>query len=99
MTYEFRDARDEDSFLGKTLLGTIEYGNFNCLDRICAALPPPKKQFDGARRLLPREKLYQCQAWTRDALQALENGGVLKGLHGVAWQGIHEGKGIETWSI
>jgi hypothetical protein len=99
MTYEFRDAREEDSFLGKTLLGTVEENDFNCIDRICASLPAPKKQFNGPKRLFPREKLYRCQAWTRDALQALEDERVLRNLHGALWQGIHEGRRTETWSI
>lgn len=99
MTYEFRDAREEDSFLGKTLLGTVEGSDFNCIDRICAALPAPKKQFNGPKRLFPREKLYKCQAWTRDALQALEDEGILRNPHGIPWQGIYEGRRTETWSV
>lgn len=99
MTYEFRQAKDEDFYLGKTLLGTVDADDFNCIDRICSALPPPKKQFNGPKRLYPREKLYKCQAWTRDVLRALEAEGVLKSVHGVAWQEIHEGRRAETWSI
>lgn len=99
MEYEFRRANDEDFFLGKTLLGTVDADDFNCIDRICAALPPPKKQFHGPKRLYPREKLYKCQAWTRDALRALEGEGVLRSPHGVPWQEIHEGRRTDTWSI
>ncbi|KAK4043898.1 hypothetical protein C8A01DRAFT_31996 [Parachaetomium inaequale] len=99
MTYEFRDARDEDFFLGKTLLGTVDADDFNCIDRVCAALPPPKKQFHGPKRLYPREKLYKCQAWTRDALRALAAEGVLRNPYGVPWQDIHEGRRTGTWSI
>jgi hypothetical protein len=99
MTYEFRDVREEDVFLGKTLLGTVDADDFNCIDRICAALPPPKQQFHGPKRMYPREKLYKCQAWTRDALRALAAEGILKDPHGVPWQDIHEGRRTETWSI
>jgi hypothetical protein len=99
MEYEFRYANDEDFFLGKTLFGTVDAADFNCIDRVCSALPPPKKQFHGPKRLYPREKLYKCQAWTRDALRALEVGGVLQSPHGVSWQEIHEGRRADTWSI
>jgi hypothetical protein len=97
--YEFRDAREDDFSLGKTLLGTVDADDFNCIDRVCSALPPPKKQFHGLKRLYPREKLYKCLAWTRDALRALEAEGTLRSLHGMPWHEIHEGRRTETWSI
>lgn len=99
MTYEFREAREEDFCLGKTLLGMVDADDFNCIDRVCSSLPPPKKQFHGPKRLFPREKLYKCQAWTRDALRLLEAEGVLRNPYGVPWQIIHEGRRTETWSI
>jgi hypothetical protein len=99
MTYEFRDARKDDFCLGKTFLGTVDADNFNCIDRVCSALPPPKKQFHGPKRLYPREKLYKCQAWTRDALRALEAEGVLRNPYWMSWHEIHEGRRTETWSI
>ncbi|KAK3896913.1 hypothetical protein C8A05DRAFT_20222 [Staphylotrichum tortipilum] len=99
MEYEFREARDEDSYLGKTLLGTVDTDDFNCIDRVCSSLPPPKKQFNGPKRLYPREKLYKCQAWTRDVLGKLEAEGILRCPHGFPWQDIHEGRRTETWSI
>jgi len=99
MTYEFREAREEDFCLGQTLLGMVDADDFNCIDRVCSSLPPPKKQFHGPKRLFPRERLYKCQAWTRDALRALEAEGILRNAHGVSWQSIHEGRRTETWSI
>ncbi|KAK4235102.1 hypothetical protein C8A03DRAFT_18100 [Achaetomium macrosporum] len=99
MTYEFRGAREDDFMLGKTLLGSVDADNFNCIDRICSSVPPPKKQFHGPKRLYPREKLYKCQAWTRDALGALETEGILRNPHGIPWQEIHEGRRTDTWSI
>ncbi|KAL2126617.1 hypothetical protein VTI74DRAFT_529 [Chaetomium olivicolor] len=88
MTYEFREAREDDYMLGKTLVGAVDADDFNCIGRICSALSPPKKQFDGPKRLYPKERLYKCQAWTRDALRALETEGILKNPHGVPWQDI-----------
>lgn len=99
MEYEFRHASDEDFFLGRTLLGTVDADDFNCIDRICSSVPPPKKQFHGPKRLYPREKLYKCQAWTQDALCALEAGGVLRCPYGVSWQELHEGRRTDAWSI
>ena len=99
MEYEFREARAEDFYLGKTLLGTVDADDFNCVDRVCSSLPPPKKQFNGPKRLYPREKLYKCQAWTRDVLGKFEAEGVLKCPHAVPWREIHEGRRTETWSI
>jgi len=99
MTYEFREARPEDSYLGKTLLGTVDADDFNCIDRVCLSTPAPKKQFNGPKRLYPREKLYKCQAWTRDVLGKLEAERVLRSLHGVSWRGIHETRRTETWSV
>ncbi len=99
MEYEFREARPEDSYLGKTLLGTVDADDFNCIDRVCSLIPAPKKQFNGPKRLYPREKLYKCQAWTRDALEKLEAEGILRSPHGVAWQEIREARRTNTWCL
>lgn len=45
---------------------------------LCSHVPPPKKQFEGARRLFPQEPIRRCQEWTAEAIQSLVEAGVLK---------------------
>jgi hypothetical protein len=37
----------------------------------------PKKQFQGAKKLFPREKLRRCQEWVDEAVGLLRKRGVL----------------------
>ena len=66
------------TFVEKWFLGQASVGDFSGLVEVCEALPPPKKQFDGPRRLFPGEPLRRCQEWTTDAIQALRIQGVLR---------------------
>ncbi|EGD86028.1 hypothetical protein H112_06951 [Trichophyton rubrum D6] len=44
---------------------------------ICEGIPPPRKQFEGAKRLYPKEPIRRCQEWTAEAIQALKEAQVL----------------------
>lgn len=81
MTYEVKQDRkieDSDAYIARLFLGWIDPKNYSLVDEICRRIPPPKKQFHGPQRLYPREPLRRCQEWTQEAIQALENGGVLR---------------------
>ncbi|CAJ2512769.1 Uu.00g008880.m01.CDS01 [Anthostomella pinea] len=78
MTYDHRPAREDDINLGQTLLGLVSAFNFERVDQICREIPVPKKQFNGHKRLYPREPLRRCQEWTKEALEALTREGVLE---------------------
>ncbi len=81
MTYESRDEeKPEDSvtFISKTPIGKISAPEFLRIDAICRRLPPPPKQFNGPKRINSRVPLRRCQEWVREAIQALQNEGVLK---------------------
>lgn len=84
MLYEQKYGVDADvsvDGLGKgSAIGTVSKADFDSgrVEEICRAVPVPKKQFDGPKRLYPKEPLYKCQEWTRDAVQALKAAGVLQ---------------------
>lgn len=60
-------------FCGKEKLGVVaEYGR---VLEVCESVPVPKKQFQGARRLYPREPLRRCQEWVAEAVDALKGEG------------------------
>ncbi|KAI1880281.1 hypothetical protein JX265_001902 [Neoarthrinium moseri] len=80
MAYEHRPAREDDISLGRRLLGTVEHSDLERFELICQGVPPPRKQFDGPRRMYPREPLRRCQEWVKDALDALRTEGVLQEL-------------------
>lgn len=80
MTYEVKPGqKPEESvdFVSKSYLGWVDATDYDRVNDICRSIPPPAKQFEGSKRLNPREPLRRCQEWTREAAQALEAGGVL----------------------
>ncbi|ATY62503.1 hypothetical protein A9K55_009228 [Cordyceps militaris] len=64
-------------FLRKEYLGWVSTQDLHRVERVCAAVPPPKKQFEGPKRLYPGEPLRRCQEWTREAVDALAAAGIL----------------------
>lgn len=45
--------------------------------RVCESVEVPKKQFEGARRLVGMGELRRCQEWTVEVVEGLRRGGVL----------------------
>ncbi|OAA52878.1 hypothetical protein ISF_09261 [Cordyceps fumosorosea ARSEF 2679] len=80
MTFEVKTRHQPESspeFLRREYLGWVAAADLPRVRAVCEAVPPPKKQFDGARRLFPGEPLRRCQEWTREAVDALAAAGVL----------------------
>lgn len=66
-------GKPEDSpvFADKKLLGAVSESDYPRFITVCKSIPVPKKQFDGAKRLYPKEPLRCCQEWSAEAIQAL----------------------------
>jgi hypothetical protein len=82
MNYEIRpDGKPElaAEFVGKLHLGWVANADVAQIDSVCAAIPPPKKQFDGRKRLSPGEPLRRCGGWLKEAALALQSLGVIQG--------------------
>jgi hypothetical protein len=71
--------RPEDSvtFIEKSYIGTVDEGSLGRISNVLENIPPPSKQFDGAKRINPTEPLRRCQEWTNEAIQALKDEGIL----------------------
>jgi hypothetical protein len=81
MKYECKAGKKPEtsaSFSSKTYLGVIAVTDWNRIGEVCSGIPPPKKQFQGAKRLFPKEPLRRCQDWTQEAIQALTGASVLQ---------------------
>lgn len=81
MRFEMKAAKrpeDSASFVNKTFLGWVVADNYQHIEGICRGIPPPKKQFNGAKKLYPKEPLRRCQEWTNETIQALTASGVLQ---------------------
>lgn len=65
------------AFFSKEKLGTVTQDNYPRVLEICKEIPPPKKQFQGPKRLYPGEPLRRCQEWADEAVQALADAKVL----------------------
>ncbi|EPE27099.1 hypothetical protein GLAREA_03013 [Glarea lozoyensis ATCC 20868] len=68
-----KKPEDSLSFVDKTLVGTVTKENYPKIATICATIPPPHKQFIGAKRINPKVPFRTCQEWNADALKALKN--------------------------
>lgn len=73
-------SKPEESpvFADKKLLGTVSESGYARFLPVCQTIPVPKKQFDGPKRLYPKEPLRCCQEWAAEAIQALTEEGVLQ---------------------
>jgi hypothetical protein len=71
--------RPEDSaaFIEKSYIGTVDEGSICRISQVLENIPPPSKQFNGAKRINPTEPLRRCQEWTNEAIQALKDEGIL----------------------
>ncbi|PGH00010.1 hypothetical protein AJ80_09247 [Polytolypa hystricis UAMH7299] len=62
----------DPTFSGKSLIGTVLISDYErSFKNICFSVEPPKKQFDGPRRLYPHQPIRRCQEWTVETIQAL----------------------------
>ena len=86
MLFEHRPAEEPDQwpmFAGKTHRGVVLEADYPTrFISVCESVPPPKKQFEGARRLYPKEPLRRCGEWAHEAVRALIDAGVLKAVEG-----------------
>ncbi|KAF3913086.1 hypothetical protein AA313_de0200582 [Arthrobotrys entomopaga] len=48
-------------------------GSMQNVMEICEAVPAPKKQFQGPKRLYPREPLRACQEWAAEVVKILRD--------------------------
>jgi len=81
MDYEAKQGRkpeESHTFVSKSSLGWVDAGAIGRINEVCVSILPPKKQFDGPKRLYPGETLRRCQEWTHEAVQALGSSGVLQ---------------------
>ena len=80
MVYELKTGeKPEDSitFITKSYIGTTSEEDFDRIGSVLWAIPPPAKQFNGPRRIDPSLPLRRCQEWTKEAIQALKEQGIL----------------------
>lgn len=81
MRYESKSAKkpeDSHSFVSKEYLGTVSAANYSSIGTVCSSNPPPKKQFNGPKRLYPSEPLRRCQEWTAETIRELQSKGIIE---------------------
>lgn len=85
MVFEEKDLKFPDfsySYENMMLLGAVDKADIDQFRQVCLSIPPPKKQFEGPKRLYPKEALRHCQQWVAEAIDALKGQGVLKASQG-----------------
>ncbi|KAH7303325.1 hypothetical protein B0I35DRAFT_321439, partial [Stachybotrys elegans] len=81
MSFETRYPEKPESsptFLSRRLLGWVQESSLEKIEQICRSNPAPAKQFDGPRRIDPRQPLRRCQEWTKETIELLRSQGVLE---------------------
>ena len=73
-----KKPEESGTYQSKVVIGKVATADFARIKPTCESIPPPKKQFEGPRRLYPNEPLRRCQEWTQEAINALVNAGILK---------------------
>ncbi|KAL4917978.1 hypothetical protein BDW62DRAFT_74171 [Aspergillus aurantiobrunneus] len=70
---------DEPVFLSKARIGVVRVDDYHSgrFLGICEEIEVPKKQFQGPKRLYPKEKLRRCQEWANDGVSLLVERGIL----------------------
>ncbi|OAP59188.1 hypothetical protein AYL99_06486 [Fonsecaea erecta] len=61
-------------------LGRVSQDKFAEVEGVCRTVPPPAKQFEKNKLLVPKDQLRHCQHWTEEAIAALKAGQVLEPL-------------------
>lgn len=73
------------SFQKRMCVGQVAAADLPKVQQICASIPPPAKQYDGPKLLVPKEKVRRCGEWTKEAVAALKAAKVVVGQSG-AWE-------------
>lgn len=73
-----KKPEESGTYQNKITIGTVATADFARIKPTCESIPAPKKQFEGPRRLYPKEPLRRCQEWTQEAIDALVKAGILK---------------------
>lgn len=73
-----KKPEESGTYQSKIAIGTVATADFARIKPTCESIPAPKKQFEGPRRLHPKEPLRRCQEWTQEAIDALVKAGILK---------------------
>lgn len=74
MVYEAKTTEEPGKspvFAEKKRIGSVSKDDYPRFIAVCQSIPVPKKQFEGARRLYPKEPLRRCQEWAREAIDHL----------------------------
>ena len=59
-------------------IGWVLQSDMDEFEEICRTIPPPAKQFEGAKALVPRSQQRNCQTWVAEAIDALRNANILQ---------------------
>ncbi|KAL4883042.1 hypothetical protein BJY04DRAFT_216755 [Aspergillus karnatakaensis] len=83
MTFNHRPCivpEDEPVFQSKDRIGIVTMEDYESgkVQAICEEVEVPKKQFQGAKRLFPKERLRRCQEWADEAVALLRERAVLR---------------------
>ncbi|KAK3350222.1 hypothetical protein B0T25DRAFT_457106 [Lasiosphaeria hispida] len=77
---DFRNPTFSLTFLGMRQVGWVPHSKLGHCKNVCETVPPPAKQWDRGRPLLPLDQLRRCQEWTAEAVDVLRESGVLQQL-------------------
>ncbi|KAH7269008.1 uncharacterized protein BKA55DRAFT_682101 [Fusarium redolens] len=69
--------QEPNSYVAQHYLGFISSSDRQFFKQICQSNPPPAKQFNGNKKINPRQPLRRCQEWTAETIAMLQSHVVL----------------------
>jgi hypothetical protein len=77
-----RSPLSSGSFHARKQISSVPASLYTKVDAICKTVPPPRKQYEGPKLLVPKNELRRCQEWTNEAIAKPKAEGVLQGNEG-----------------
>lgn len=83
MSYEtkFMTKPENDAgFASRTVVGVVDAGDIDTFGQVCESVRTPTKQWAQGKKIDPQAKEIDGHDWTRDAIIALRDAGILRSL-------------------
>ena len=72
------DPRKSFSHKANQTVGWVPHAKVDQVKEVCETIPPPAKQRDGTRRLVPADQVRRCQEWVAEVLEMLKQKGIME---------------------
>ena len=76
--HDSQDPKGSFSHATSQTVGWVPHAKLDQVKEVCKTIPPPTKQWDGNRRLVPADQVRRCQEWVAEVLEMLKQKGIME---------------------